>query len=69
MDKIKFPNVKVDLTNIDGNAFSIMGHVIREMRRQKISQKDIDEYKRECMSGDYDNLLVTTMKYVDCEGE
>lgn len=65
--EVKCPNVKVKLIGEDGNAFSIIGRVVREMRRQKIKQEIIDQYKKECMSGDYDNLLATTMKYVDCD--
>ena len=58
----KFDNVTVKLTGRDGNAFSIMGAVKKEMRKQKVSQEDIDKYLEECMSGDYNNLQTLFFK-------
>lgn len=60
----KFEHIEVELTGKDGNAFAIMGAVKNAMRRNKVSQEDIDKYLEEAMSGDYDNLLVVTMKTV-----
>jgi hypothetical protein len=34
-----------------------------------LSKEQIDEYKKEAMSGDYDHLLATTMDYVDCDDD
>lgn len=61
----KFPHVKVRLTDEDGNAFSIIAMVSKAMRKAKVSEADIDQFKKEAMSGDYDHLLQTTMKTVD----
>lgn len=58
-------DVDVELTDVDGNAFSVMGAVTKTMRRNGISQTDIDEYKKEAMSGDYDHLLRVTMETVN----
>lgn len=50
--------------NINGNAFSIMGAVTKALR--KAGQEDkIEKYRKEAMSGDYDNLLRVSMEYVD----
>jgi len=65
MSDIKFPQVHVQLTGNDGNAFMVMGLVIKEMRRAGLPREDIDAYQNEAMSGDYNHLLVTTMKTVD----
>lgn len=62
----KYPNVKVQLTGEDGNAFAVLGNVIREMRRAKVDQQEIDAFKTEATSGDYNHLLVTCMNWVDC---
>lgn len=66
---VKYPEVKVTLVGEDGNAFSIMGRAARAARKAELSQEQIKEYQAEAMSGDYDNLLVVTMEYFDCDGE
>lgn len=63
--KIKYPNVKVKLTNVDGNAFAILGVCAKAARSAGLNKEQIDEFNKEAMSGDYDNLLSTTMKYFD----
>lgn len=59
--------LKVKLIGTDGNAYAIMGKVIREMKKAGFDKEMIENYKKEAMNGDYDNLLITTMKYVDIE--
>lgn len=61
----KYPQVNVQLVGEDGNAFSIMGHVMREMKYAGLTLEQRQEYQREAMSGDYNHLLQTTMKYVE----
>lgn len=45
------------LVGIDGNAFSIMGYVLKAMKECKMSKLVQDEYQFRAMSGDYNNLL------------
>lgn len=61
----KYPHVHVQLSGEDGNAFSILGRVQREMRRAQVPQSDIELFTSTAMSGDYDQLLETVMRYVD----
>lgn len=61
----KYPNVTVQLSGEDGNAFSIMGAVRRALRRAGVSDDEVKQYMDESMSGDYDNLLRTAMRWVD----
>lgn len=61
----KYPNVSVQLTGRDGNAFAILGVVKSAMRKGKVPAAEIDAFMTEAMSGDYDNLLATVMKWVD----
>jgi len=63
--KIRYPSVNVDLSNCDGNAFSILGRVSKEMRRAGVSDNEVSVFTKEAMSGDYDNLLQTCMRWVD----
>lgn len=61
---IKYPEIEVQLTGQDGNAFTIMGIVTKAMKKAGIPKEEIDKYREESMSGDYNNLLVTAMKTV-----
>ena len=63
----KYPQIKVKLVGQDGNAFLIMGLVQQAMRKAKLTKEQIDEYLKEAMSGDYDNLLFVTQQYVNVE--
>lgn len=64
-ENIKYPAVKVRLSDSDGNAFTILGKVSREMKKAKVPQEEIDAFMEEAMSGDNDKLLRTCMKWVD----
>lgn len=58
---------KYSLVGIDGNAFSVMGYVIESMIREKYTKQEIDEYKQEAQSSDYNNLLNVSFLYIeDC---
>jgi hypothetical protein len=59
--------ISVELVGQDGNAFAVMGAVTKAMRRGGCSNEDIENYKKEAMSGDYDNLLRVTMDWVDVD--
>lgn len=62
--EIKYPEVKVKLVGEDGNAFAIMGRVIKALKSAGVSAEEIAQYQQESMSGDYDNLLRTAMRWV-----
>jgi hypothetical protein len=64
---VKYPDVVVELTSIDGNAFSIMGATTKAMRRAGIPKEECDQYFAEATSGDYDDLISTTLKWVSVE--
>jgi len=53
--------VKLELVGTDGNAFSLMGAFSRAARRQGTPKEEIDLVIKDCMSGDYDNLLRVLM--------
>ena len=57
----------VKLTGQDGNAFGIMGRIKRVLRANGADQEYINAYLQESMSGDYDHLLQTAMKYVEIQ--
>jgi hypothetical protein len=61
---IKYPNIVVDLSTIDGNAFSVMGAVTRAMKKHGLPTSEVDAYRKEAMSGNYNDLLTVTMNWV-----
>lgn len=65
MSTIKYPDVHVQLTGQDGNAFAIMGAVKQALRKNGVSAEEIAAYMEDSMSGDYDHLLQVAMKWVD----
>ena len=64
MSDIKYPDIEVQLTGEDGNAFSIMAKVQRALRQNGVSSDEITQYLDESRSGDYDNLLWTATRWV-----
>ena len=64
---VRFPEVSVQLTGEDGNAFAILSKVQKALRRGGASGEAIDEFMTEARSGDYDHLLQTAMRWVAVE--
>lgn len=62
---VKYPDVHVQLSGTDGNAFAIMGKVADALRRAGVPDNEVIEYRAESMSGDYDNLLRVAMRWVE----
>ena len=69
MENIAQPvtDVKVKLVGEDGNAFHILGKVSKALKQAGYDEDFIREYQSQAMSGDYDNLLMVTMSYVEVE--
>ncbi len=63
----RYPDVQVQLSGEDGNAFAVLGRTAGALRRAGVAQEEIDAYFAEATSGDYDHLLQTTMAWVDWE--
>jgi hypothetical protein len=61
----KYPQIEVQLSGEDGNAFFIIGRVRHALQRGGVPQELIDEYSREALSGNYDNVLQTCMRWVN----
>ena len=65
MSAPKFPHVHVQLTDMDGNSFTILARVIGAMKEAGIDQAEINAYRERAMASDYDHLLRVTMETVD----
>ncbi|MFT4471376.1 hypothetical protein ACMX2H_15850 [Arthrobacter sulfonylureivorans] len=66
MADIKFPNITVQLTGTDGNGFFIVAKVRKALERAG-EREAAQEFFDEALSGDYDHLLQTCMRYVDVQ--
>jgi len=62
----KYPEITVQLTGTDGNAFSVMGQVTKALKSAGHGA-EVAEFRAEAMSGDYDHLIATCMKWVEVE--
>jgi len=64
MNEPLYPDVEVQLVGESGNAMSIMGRVARALKAES-HKGAVEAYYEEATSGDYDNVLITTQKYVN----
>ena len=62
-DQPLYPDVTVQLTNVDGNAFAIIGACRQTAKQHGLSQEDITRFVDEATSGDYDHLLATCIRW------
>ena len=64
---VKYPEVTVELSGTDGNAFSILARVSGALKRAGVDSKERDAFYAEATAGDYDALLRTAMKWVNVD--
>jgi hypothetical protein len=62
----RYPDIHLQLTGEDGNAFGILGRALREMRNARLDASTQEEFLAEAKSGDYDHLLLTCLKWFTC---
>jgi hypothetical protein len=53
------------LVGQDGNAFMILGKALKAARQAGWTEDEVQRFQKEATSGNYDNLLVTCMKYFE----
>ena len=63
----RFPDLRVNLTHISGNAYQVIGAVRQAMMRHRprIDGDTIEEFTSEAKGTDYDNVLQTVLAWVD----
>jgi hypothetical protein len=64
MNTPKYPEIEVSLSGEDGNAMMILGRVRRALRSGGVKSAEIEQFSAEAMSGDYDRVLQTVMRWV-----
>lgn len=65
MATVKYPNVSVQLSGEDGNAFMMISRVATALRRASVPADEVAEFQNEAMSGNYDHVLQTILKTVE----
>jgi hypothetical protein len=65
----KYPKISVPMVGEDGNAFAILGRVKRIMRRAGLPDSEWETFHTEATSGDYDNVLMTVMKWFEVDAD
>lgn len=63
----KYPHITVQLTGENGNAFTLLGHTMRAMRKAGINKVAIADFVAEAVSDDYNHLIQTIQKTVNVE--
>ena len=59
----KYPSVTLRLTGEDGNAMQILSRARIALSEADASKDEVKSFWYEATSGDYDNLLSTTMQW------
>jgi len=62
--KPRYPEIEVQLVGEDGNAFFIISRVRAALKEGGVSHHEIEEFSEEAMSGDYDGVIQTCMRWV-----
>ena len=62
--EVRYPEVQVQMVGEDGNAFAIIGRVSKALGRAGVSPEEVEKFSEEAMSGDYDALLRTVIRWV-----
>lgn len=60
----KYPEIEVQLTDVDSNAFAILGRVNTALKEAGIDGEERKAFFTEAISGNYDHLLQTAKEWV-----
>jgi len=63
----KYPNIRVKLSDHDGNAFMVLGLCLREVKAAGLAKDEMTAFREEAMKGDYDHLIRTALRWFECE--
>lgn len=67
-DQPKHPEINIQLVGQDGNAYSILGRCTDALRRNGLRDQ-VEAFRKEATSGDYDNVLRTVMAWFSVDTE
>ena len=61
----KYPDISVQLTGEDGNAFAVIASVSKALKRGGAGPDEVASFRTQALDGDYDHVLQTCMAWVD----
>lgn len=63
----RYPDIQVTvvLESPDGNAFSILGCIQRELKRKGVAKEEREDFLAQATAGDYDHLLTVCGEWVE----
>lgn len=64
MEEPKYPHAVADLSDVDGNAISIIMACRRALLDSNVKMAEIKDFTAEAMRGDYDNVFATARKWL-----
>ena len=65
---VKYDQIIVQLSGENGNIFNLIGIVSRELRRNNVSNEELDEFRDDITSSkSYDEALSKIQEYVHVE--
>ena len=64
---VRHPDVTVDLTGVSSNALALVGAVSTALRKAGVPREEIEDFRREALSGNYDKVLATLTSWVSVE--
>jgi hypothetical protein len=67
-DQPKYPEINIQLVGQDGNAYSILGRCTDALKRNGLRDQ-VEAFRKEATSGDYDNVLRTVMAWFSVDTE
>jgi len=62
----KYPNIEVNLTNEDGNAFVILARCRVAAKKAGLTKEEIETFTNEAEKDDYDHLLQVCQRWFNC---
>jgi hypothetical protein len=60
----RYPQIGVQLTGEDGNAYAIVGAVVEALKAAGLDRDTISQFRDEAMLSDYDDLRETCAQWV-----
>ena len=62
---IKYPDVTVEFTGADGNAFNLLAIVRRALLDHGVEASEVAAFLLDATASDYDHLLITCYQWVE----
>lgn len=63
----KYHKIIVPITSIDSNAAMLIGATMKALRKAGVAPDEVEAFRTEATSGDYDNVIQTIMRWVTVE--